>query len=103
MDGRTIDLGDRMRVGAILFSMIPNDTHPKAEAKQLDLIREAGFARRGKLALSMSEQVIGYSRQELRRHYPQWSEEELLLQWILIHYGEDLQKRVRSYLISRNA
>ncbi len=47
--------------------MLPDrDTHPAAQAVQIELLRKAGTARRGHLALSLSASVISMSRRPSR-------------------------------------
>ena len=71
------------------------DTDPKAWAVQLELLRAAGLARRGRMCLSMSAHMISMSRRAVRQARPELSEAEALLEWVAINYGRDLAEKLR--------
>ncbi len=70
-------------------------------AKQLELLRAAGPARRAGLALRMSNALIHASRQTLARLHPELDEHGVRLLWAEHHYGKELTDRVRAYLAAR--
>lgn len=77
------------------------DTHPKAAAVQLDLLRRSSVERRGALARSLSSTVIELSRRALRETMRSASDAEVLNRWVALSYGEDLASRIRSYVEAR--
>jgi hypothetical protein len=78
-----------------------SDTHPDAERVQIDLLRQATPERRAALALSLSQHVAYLARQAIRRVNPGASETEIDLQYVALHYGQDLADRLRAYLDTR--
>lgn len=77
------------------------DTDPKAEAMQIQLLRQATPTRRFALMCSLSETVAALSRRAIRRANPAYSQLELDLAFVCYHYGEDLAERVRPQLEQR--
>lgn len=75
------------------------DTHPAAEAVQIDLLRKAGTARRFALATSLTRSTIELSRRGLRLRYPKANEEEIALMFVSLNYGEDLALRLKEHLL----
>jgi hypothetical protein len=71
-----------------------NDTSEVAARVQIELLRRAGFARRASLTCSLSHDVIQLSRRALRERMPGASEEEVLLRWVALNYGEELARRI---------
>jgi hypothetical protein len=49
----------------------------------------------------MSAHIVKLSRDAIQRVHPGWSELEVSLFWIELHYGQELAARVRSYLSRR--
>ena len=80
---------------------MPSDTHPAMAAKQLELLRAAGPARRAGLALRLSGSLIHASRQTLARLHPELDDEGVRLLWAEHHYGKELADRVRAHLAAR--
>lgn len=78
-----------------------SDTHPDAQAVQLDLLRKAGVRGRATLALRLSQSMIAASRRAIRRRHPELSEPEVLLKWVELHYGAKLGAAVREDLRRR--
>ena len=77
------------------------DTEPEAERVQIDLLRRAGFARRARLALSLSRTVIGLARRAIRRSLPDATEEEVGLRFVELYYGRELASGLRRHLTAR--
>lgn len=78
--------------------MLPSDTSPAMAAKQLELLRAAGPARRAGLALRLSGGLIELSRRTIARLHPELDDEGVRLLWAEHHYGRDLADRVRRHL-----
>lgn len=74
------------------------DTDPEAERVQIDLLRQAGVARRAAMALALSAQVIGLARRALRRSMEQATEEQIALRFVELHYGRELATGLRARL-----
>jgi hypothetical protein len=53
------------------------------------------------LALSLSQSVIDMSRRALRERLPHASEEEVRLRWVGLHYGEEVEAKVRAAMKAR--
>lgn len=77
------------------------DTHPKAEAVQIALLRKAGPAKRVEVMRSLSRTVLRLSWRGLRRANPDLSEQELNLLFVKHCYGDDLAHRLQTYLNRR--
>jgi len=74
------------------------DTDPEAESVQIDLLRQAGVARRAGMALALSGQVIGLARRALRRSLERATEDQIALRFVELHYGRDLAAGLRGRL-----
>jgi hypothetical protein len=74
------------------------DTDPEAARVQMELLRRASPARRLRLALSLSRSVLSLSRDGVARRLPHASREEIGLEFIRLHYGEELAEGVRRRL-----
>jgi len=77
------------------------DTSPEAERVQIELLRQAGPARRFALARSLSQTTMQLARGAIRRRYPEASEEEVGLIFVALHYGPELAEQVRTHLARR--
>lgn len=77
------------------------DTHPEIERKQIELLRQATVARRFQLARSLTRTAIELSRRALRRARPGASERELQIEFVRLHYGDDLADRLARFLEDR--
>lgn len=74
---------------------------PEFHPVQSALLRAASPARRLAAARSLSATVIQLSRRAIRRRHPDWSERDVLLEFVSIHYGADLAERLRRHLAAR--
>ena len=81
---------------------LSNDTDPKTQRVQRDLLRKATVAARAGIAFSLSELVIGLARTAIRRQNPEISDREVLLRFVAIHYGPELAEALRSHLGRRS-
>lgn len=77
------------------------DTHPAAEAVQIDLLKKAGVARRLSIAFSISESVRRLALDGIRRAHPEASDEEALHIFAEVHYGRTLAEQIRKSLERR--
>jgi hypothetical protein len=75
-----------------------SDTSPEADRVQMELLRRAGETRRFGLCRSLTEMVVALSRRALRAQMPGASEQEILLRWVALQYGEPLAEGVRRRL-----
>ena len=71
-----------------------SDTSPAALARQVELMRAAGPARRFGLACSLTHTVCELSRRALRRRNPDATKAELDRAFAELHYGEALVRRL---------
>jgi hypothetical protein len=78
------------------------DTDPEAEKVQIELLRQASISRRIALALSLSETVIQLARNAIRIQNPNFSDRDVLLRFVSIHYGQELAESVRKDLQQRS-
>jgi hypothetical protein len=93
----------RVKRSAAGYHEAVNDTHPAAEAVQIELLRRAGATRRSGIALRLSQEVVERSRRALRARMPAASESDVRLRWVELWYGADLAARIRLYLAARAA
>ena len=73
-------------------------TSPKADEVQVALLRRASSATRAERALSLSAEVIALARRAIRERHPGWSDEQVGLEFVAVHYGTDLAERVRQHI-----
>jgi hypothetical protein len=73
------------------------DTHPSAEAVQLDLMRRAGPTRRAALAIRLSSSMIRASRRAVARRHPELDERGVMLRWVELHYGRPIAEALRRH------
>ncbi len=78
------------------------DTHLQAERVQIQLLREAGTARRLALAFSLTQTALDLSREGIRQQYPALTDRERGLKFVALCYGEDLARRVHLDLMRRD-
>jgi hypothetical protein len=78
---------------------VPEDR--AARAVQLDLLRNATPERRFSLARSLSASTIALARAAIRQRHPDWTEQDVLLEFARVHYGEELTDQIRADLARR--
>ena len=76
------------------------DTDPEAALVQMDLLRRAPPERRLRLALSLSQSVLTLSRDGIARRLPGASPREVGIEFVRLHYGEELADGLRQHLRS---
>ncbi len=81
-----------------MHAAVAADTSPEADRVQLELLRRAGETRRFGLCRSLTETVVALSRRALREAMPGASEDEVLLRWVALQYGDALAEGVRRRL-----
>ncbi len=75
----------------------PIDTSSDAEVVQLRLIRDLSPACRLEKAMALSCEVMRLCKAAIRRRHPEFSEEQVGLKFIELHYGPDLANRVAAW------
>ena len=78
-----------------------SDTHPDAEAVQLELLRRATVAERFNKVRELTRIAVYHARRAIARAHPDCTERELDLIFVETHYGRDLADRLREYLESQ--
>ena len=78
------------------------DTHPEAEEKLIELMRNTSFSQKFALVRSLSSLVIRLSKRAIQRANPLLNQRELDLLFIELHYGAELAECVRKFLASRD-
>ena len=76
------------------------DTHPDAEAVQIESLRRVSVSQRVALMRSMTRMAVSSSRRACRRAHPELTERELDLLFVELNYGSDLAERLRRRLTS---
>ncbi len=74
------------------------DTDPDTEAELVRRLREASPERRFALADALTSSVISLSRQALARRNPALGAVEILLEWVGLHYGPELERELRDHM-----
>lgn len=73
------------------------DTDPDTEAEMLRLLRRASVAERFELADALTNSVVSLSRRALAKIRPQETEREILLEWVGLHYGSELERELLDF------
>ena len=80
-----------------------SDTDADTETVMLRMLREASGAKRFAMANALTSSVIELSRRHLRREHPEASETKILLKWVGLHYGSELERELRDDLERRGS
>lgn len=75
-----------------------NDTSPEADEVQIQMLRKASTAERFAKARSLSGSVVRLSRQAISRNKPLFSDQEVKLEFVSLHYGKTLAEEVIAYI-----
>ncbi len=78
-----------------------SDTSPESEAVQLELVRKMPAAKRVEKAIQLSNELLRLSKAAIRRRHPDFSEEEVGIKFVELHYGVDLATAMQHQLESR--
>jgi hypothetical protein len=73
-----------------------------ADTVQRGLLRAAGLTGRFAAAQALTVNVVSLSRRAIRKRHPSWSEADVLLEFVRLHYGRELADAVRSHLERRS-
>jgi hypothetical protein len=96
---RPIPPPERSAAGTRIAAVDPlTDTDPETARVQMDLLRRATPERRLRLALSLSRSVLSLSREGIARRLPGASRLEVGLEFVRLHYGEELAAELRQYV-----
>ena len=79
------------------------DTDSDTEAEMLRLLRNASAARRFALADALTNSVVTLSRRALAERRPEQSEREILLEWVGLHYGLEMEQELRDFFTKSDA
>jgi len=79
------------------------DTSPDMERVQIELIRKATPAKLFGLVRSMSETMIQASIRNIRKLYPDASQEEITFIFVELYYGKKVANLVRSEIERRRS
>ena len=77
------------------------DTHPDVERRQVELLAQAGPARRLALACYLSQMTIAMLRRAIKRRWPHLSSQGCAIKQIELCHGEDLARRLTEYLAKK--
>lgn len=77
--------------------MAIDDTHPRARAIQIELLRRMRPEQRAAMAFEMTDLTIEWSRRAVRETMPGAPESDVLLRWIELVYGRELAERLRPF------
>lgn len=72
------------------IQVISLTAHDKADQVQIEMLRQASIPHRIALTCSLSCTVIELARRAIRRQMPGANEEESLLRFVSLHYGQQL-------------
>lgn len=77
------------------------DTDFDTEAEMLRLLREASVEKRFALVDALTTSVVSLSRRALAEARPEKSEREVLLEWVGLHYGRELERELSEFYRER--
>ncbi len=77
------------------------DTSPDAALVQRELIRRMTPTQRLQQTFQLSSEMLRAAKAAIRRRHPAYSEQEVAIKFIELHYGDELAAGVRSRLESR--
>ena len=82
---------------------IPNDTSPEADRVQIELLRKAGPEARFRKMASLTHSVVTLSKRAIARQKPNLSVLEQRMAFVKLHYGAELENKVREFLRRRGS
>ena len=77
-----------------------SDTHPAAEAVQLELLRRASVSQRARIMRGLTRAMVASSKRAIEKARPGLSQQELDLVFVELNYGQDLADRLRRWMAS---
>ena len=86
----------------MLFDQTLQDTSPEVGKIQIDLLRQAGQARRTYIMLSLSQSMFSLSWRNLQKSHPHLSEHDQKIKFVELLYGPSLANALESFLAVEN-
>jgi len=86
----------------MLFDQALQDTSQEAEKIQIDLLRQAGQARRIHLMLSLSQSMSELAWDNFQKTNPNLSDLEQKIKYVELLYGEPLATAFKNFLNKEN-
>lgn len=71
------------------------DTSPEAHAMQMELLRQASPGRRLRLMCQLTATTMNTARRRLEQLHPEWSKEEVDVEFTRVHHGAELAGQLR--------
>ncbi len=84
-----------------MLRVVIRETHPDAEAVQIQLLREASVARRFALLCSLTHTTIMHAKRAIACAHPDLGARDRDLRFVELHYGKDVAQRLRRFLEAR--
>jgi hypothetical protein len=75
-----------------------NDTSPEIEEIHIQMLRNATTSKRFARARSLSRTVIQLSRRAISSSHPSFSDQEVKLEFVSLHYGTALAEKVKRFI-----
>lgn len=69
------------------------DTDAAAERAQIEILRNLGPRGRAKMASRLTARNWAGMQRALQRAHPDWSEQQLRIEWVRVQYGEELARK----------
>ncbi|MHC2067327.1 hypothetical protein ACYFX5_07640 [Bremerella sp. T1] len=76
------------------------DTHPDALEFQLQMFRGMTGEQRASKGIALSGLMVSMAKNAIRRQFPEFTEQEVVLKFIELNYGDDLARSVETRLRS---
>jgi hypothetical protein len=77
------------------------DTSPQMEEVYFNLLRRQSRRERLNLTRGLTASAIHRERQMIRKQHPAWSEQDVLLHWVTLAYGQEIADKFRESLQRR--
>lgn len=74
------------------------DTSEAAERAQFEILRRMGRKRRWEIGQRLVDEGWKAQWSALAKRHAEYSQTQLLVEWVRVHYGEDLAARYAEYL-----
>jgi hypothetical protein len=74
------------------------DTSPEMEKVMFDLLRHKTPAERFQMTSDLTESAFSLWSGGVKQRHPQWSEQEINIYWVEVHYGAEWADRIRGDL-----
>lgn len=72
-----------------------------ADRVQVELLRAAGMKGRLARTRALTSAAIRMARRAIQDQHPEMTQEEVLLEFVAVHYGRELAEKVRRHLLRR--